>query len=342
MKRINVILIIALFAFNYSSAQIFQSTTKVGTTAAQFLKIGAGAKPLSMAGAFAGNNGDINSIYYNPAGIARIYGGEVTFNHANWLADTKYDFFAFALDLGDAGTIGASVVSFNVPDDIVRTYKYPDGDGRMFDAGGLSIGLTYARNLTDKFSIGVSTKIIREWIWNESAMGVAIDLGTLYTTPFNDLKIGASISNFGSKMQLEGRDLEFSTDVNTITDNGTVNQISSEYKVDSYEIPLSFRVGLSMDVYKSDILRATASMDAVHPNDNAEYINGGIEVGYNEMVFARAGYKSLFLPDSEQGLCLGAGLNYNVFGKTYVRFDYAFADYGRLLNLHFISVSLKF
>jgi hypothetical protein len=143
-------------------------------------------------------------------------------------------------------------------------------------------------------------------------------------------------------MQLEGRDLEFSTDVNTITDNGTVNQISSEYKVDSYEIPLSFRVGLSMDVYKSDILRATASLDAVHPNDNAEYINGGIEVGYDEMIFARAGYKSLFLPDSEQGLCLGAGLNYNVVGKTYIRFDYAYADYGRLLDIHFISVSLKF
>lgn len=341
MKKI-IIIICIMVGFSLADAQVFKSTTKVGTTAAQFLKIGAGAKPLSMGGAFSAYLGDINSIYWNPASISRIYGGEATFNHANWLADIKYDFFAVALDLGDMGTLGASIVSMNVPDDIVRTYSHPDGDGRVFDAGGLAIGLSYARNLTDRFSVGITTKIVREWIWNESALGMAIDFGTLYITPFNDLKIGASISNFGTKMELDGRDLEYVRDMETITDNGKVKNIPSLFNVDSYEMPLTFRVGLSMDVIKTDLLRATAAVDAVHPNDNSEFINSGLEIGYDEMFFARVGYRSLFLKDSEGGLTAGGGISYNLLGGTFIKFDYAFADYGRLKNVHFVSISVKF
>jgi hypothetical protein len=342
MKHLFITLITIIFMVDLSFSQVTQSTTKVGTTSAQFLKIGAGAKPLSMGGAFSAYTGDINSIYWNPAGISRIYGGEATFNHANWLADTKFDFFAVAVDLGNLGTLGGSVVSFQIPDDLVRTYKYPDGDGRMFDAGALAIGLSYAKNLTDRFSVGLTTKFIREWIWNESAMGMAIDFGTIYVTPFNDLKIGASISNFGTKMKLDGRDLIYETDISTITDNGNINNITTILNTDYFEIPLTFRVGLAMDVYKSDILRATAAIDAVHPNDNSEYVNSGVEITYDEMIFVRAGYKALFLKDSEQGLCLGGGINYNVVGTTYIKFDYAYADYGRLLDVQFISVSVKF
>jgi hypothetical protein len=342
MKRLFITLITFIITFNFCFSQVFKSTTKVGTTAAQFLKIGAGAKPLGMGGAFSAYVGDINSIYWNPAGLSRIYGGEATFNHANWLADTRFDFIAFAFDVGDFGTLGGSVVSFTVPDDIVRTYRYPDGDGRMFDAGSLAIGLSYARNLTDKFSIGLSAKFIREWIWNENSIGMALDFGTLYITPFNDLKIGASISNFGTRMRLEGRDIIYNENIPTITDNGKIYNIDSWFKTESFEMPLTFRVGVSMDVFKSDIIRATAAFDAIHPNDNAEYINSGLEVAYDEMIFGRVGYKALFLKDSEQGLCFGAGINYNIIGKTYIKFDYAFADYGRLLNVHFISLSVKF
>jgi hypothetical protein len=342
MKKIFIIVLITLISFSFTNAQVSESTTKVGTTAAQFLKIGAGARPQSMGGAFTACLGDINSIYWNPAGIARIYGGEATFSHVNWLADIKYDFAAVAFDLGNVGTIGASVISYNVPDDIVRTYSYPEGDGRIFDAGGLALGVTYARNLTDRFSFGITTKLIREWIWNESSLGMAVDIGTIYITPFNDLKIGASISNFGTKMKLEGRDIEFSQKMATTTDNGYINNINALFNVDSYEIPLTFRVGLSMDVYKSDIIRATAAMDAVHPNDNSEYINSGLEFGYDETVFARVGYKSLFMKDAEGGLTAGAGFNCNIIGQTIIKFDYAYADFGRLKGVHYISASVKF
>ena len=342
MKKLIIIVFAIMFTLSSSYAQVFRSTTKVATTAAQFLKIGAGARPIAMGGAYSAMIGDINSIYWNPAGISRIYGGEATFNHANWLADIKYDFFAATFDIPNMGTIGASVVSYNVPEDIVRTYKNPEGDGRVFDAGAIAIGLVYAQNLTDRFSIGISAKIVREWIWNESTIGMAVDIGTLYITPFNDLKIGASISNFGTKMQLEGRDLNFLENMPTITDNGQINNIPSEFAAEYYEMPLTFRVGLAMDVFKSDILRATAAVDAVHPNDNTEYLNAGLEFGYDEMFFVRAGYKTLFMKDAEGGLTVGGGVRCNIGGASYLKIDYALADYNRLKQVHFISLSVKY
>ena len=343
MKKLIIIVFALMFTLSNLNAQVDKSTTKVATTAAQFLKIGVGARPIAMGGAYSAMQGDINSSYWNPAGISRIYGGEATFNHANWLADIKYDFFAATYDIPGLGTLGATIVSYNVPEEIVRTYKNPEGDGRVFDAGAISIGLVYAQNLTDRFSIGISTKVIREWIWNESAMGLAVDIGTLYITPFNDLKIGASISNFGTKMQLEGRDLEFLENMQTITDDGTINNIRSVYEAERYEMPLTFRVGLAMDVIKYDnILRATAAVDAVHPNDNSEYLNLGLEFAYDEMFFIRGGYKTLFMKDAEGGLTVGGGISCHIGGASYLKIDYALADYNRLKQVHFISLSMKY
>ena len=342
MKKLIIIVFAIMVMLSTSYAQVFKSTTKVATTAAQFLKIGAGARPIAMGGAYSAMVGDINSIYWNPAGISRIYGGEVTFNHANWLADMKYDFFAATYDISGLGTLGASVVSFNVPEDIVRTYKNPEGDGRVFDAGAIAIGLVYAQNLTDRFSIGIAAKIVREWIWNESSLGMAVDIGTLYITPFNDLKIGASISNFGTQMRLEGRELTFLENMPTITDDGVVNNIESQFSAKYYEMPLTFRVGLAMDVLQHDIIRATVAVDAVHPNDNSEYLNFGLECAYDEMLFVRAGYKTLFMQDAEGGLTVGGGIRLNIGGSSYVKIDYALADYNRLKQVHFISLSVKY
>lgn len=100
MKSIKLILVLftTILFWNINISYTQESTSKVGTTVAQFLKIGAGARPISMGGAYTALADDINSIYWNPAGLAIIGGsGEATFNHAEWLADTQYDFAAFFL-----------------------------------------------------------------------------------------------------------------------------------------------------------------------------------------------------------------------------------------------------
>ncbi len=337
------IIVLAVIAGSVNiNAQMFRNTSKVGTTVASFLKIGAGSRALGMGGAYAAVSNDIYSLYWNPAGITRSQAnGEVAFNHAEWLADISYDFAAVSLKVDDIGTLAFSVTSLSVPEEKVRTIAYPDGDGRVWDAGSLAFGIGYARQLTDKFSIGFNFKYIRESIWNTSASGVALDIGTYYVSPFNDMIIGASFSNFGTKMQLDGRDILFNYDPDGDPEQGT-NNILSKYDMGTFDLPLTFRLGLAMDVYKDRYFRVTTALDATHPNDNTEYLNGGVELSYNEMFMLRAGYKSIFLKDSEQSLTLGGGFNYEIPDMMTIGVNYAWADYGRLKSVQFLDLTIKY
>lgn len=338
---LSLILFSTLF-FTNANAQLDRSTSKVGTTAAQFLKIGAGARAIGMGGTYTAISDDIYSIYYNPAGVVNTKDfGQVAFNHADWLASINYDFAALSLNLENFGTVFFSLTALSIPEDKVRTFDYPEGDGRVWDAKSLAIGAGFAKKLTDRFSIGFHAKYIREAIWNSSASGFAVDVGTYYVTPFNDLVVGASISNFGSKMQLDGRDILFNSDPNNDLNSGP-NNILSRYETDKFDIPLTFRIGLAMDVVRERFVRVTAAVDATHPNDNTEYVNSGLELAFDEMAFVRVGYKSLFLRDSEQGLTFGGGLKYNFNDLFTIFLNYGWADYGRLKNVQFFDLGIGF
>jgi len=328
------------FLFVSSSLLYSQSgTNKTGTTAAQFLKIGVGSRPLGMGGAFTTFSGDLNAMYWNPAGIADIYSREANFNHIDWIADVNYDYASFASGIPDIGTVGLFVSVLSMGEMKVRTIEQPEGTGEFFSYGTMMIGISYARNLTENFAIGFNAKYIREKMYNESASAVALDIGTLYSIPLlNEFRIGASISNFGPKVKLEGRDLYRITQVGA----GIGNQINTLVELEEFELPLTFRVGVAADFVKTGDQRLTAAVDAIHPNDNTEAMNSGIEYSWNESVFFRAGYKSMFEEGGEQGLTFGFGFNTRLFNSALLCIDYAFQDFGRLQNAQHISVGIKF
>ena len=344
MKRLTYLLtiLILLFGVSLSIAQIDRDITRVGTTAAQVLKVAPGARSLGMGNAYVGVSDDIYSTYFNPAGITRSKGNsQVAFNHSKWLADVSYDYAAGSVNVDGLGTIFATFSSLRVPKEEVRTFEYPLGDGRTWDANSMVIGVGYARSLTDRFSVGFHFKYVQESIWNSSASGIAMDLGTYYITPFNDLVIGASISNFGTKMQLNGRDLQINIDPNSASESGP-NNIPGNYATEQNDLPLNFRVGLAMNVFESRYFIVKAAVDAVHPNDNKEYLNSGIEFSYDKMLFLRGGYKALFLPNSEQGLTLGFGINYSLTPELEFTFNYAYGEYNRLENIQYFDIGLIF
>ncbi len=342
-KRLTTIIFLAaVIGFDTASAQLTRTTTKVGTTVAQFLKIGAGARSVAMGGSAAAMEGDVYAIFWNPGALARLKTpGETSFNHTYWLADFDYNYVASGLTLDGFGTLGLSVTSFRMPEEIVRTEINPEGDGRRWNYSGFAMGLSFARSLTDRFSIGVTAKYIREGLWNMSASGFAFDIGTIYTTTFNGLRIGASISNFGTKMRMDGQDISFNSFPDGEQGQGPQN-VQSLYKTEAYDIPLQFRIGLAMDLFNEEMMRATASVDATHPNDNSEYVNSGFEFAYDEMFFARIGYNSLFMENSEQGLTWGVGFYVHVSNVNGVKIDYTSADHGRLNDVQYISVSVTY
>ncbi len=313
--------------------------TKTGTTAASFLKIGVGARSVAMGGAFTAVANDVSAMYWNPSGLARLKTGEAAFHHIDWIADVDYDMAAAAIIVDGFGTFGASFTTMNVGEIEVTTTSLPEGTGEKFTAGGTLINLSFARSLTDRFSIGGNVKYIRESIWNMSAQTVAIDIGTMYSAPvFNGIILGASISNFGSKMRLEGRD----NLVLIKSGSNEDNIVNGMYELDSYDLPLIFRVGIATDALNDDNNRITLAVDAVHPNDNTEYVNSGIEYSWANIVSLRGGWKSAYERGGEQGLTLGGGIEYSFSEPVNFVVDYAYQDFGRLKAVHYFSFGLKF
>ncbi len=102
------------------------------------------------------------------------------------------------------------------------------------------------------------------------------------------------------------------------------------------------RVGVSVDALKrygnSNLIFA---MDALHPNDDYESINIGCEYVFNKILSIRAGYKSLFAKDSEEGLSLGVGLNYSIGGVRLI-LDYAYHKLERFKDIQKFSMGLGF
>lgn len=341
MKRLGILSCILLFIAAASPAQSIRDVTKVGTTAAPFLEIEVGSRAIAMGGAYVAIASDASALYWNPSGIARMRQGEVFFSHTNWLADTKYDFAGLVVPAGRLGTLGFMFSTLNMGEMKVRTVLYPEGTGELFDANSFMFGGTLARNLTDRFSIGMSVKWIHESIWHMRSSALAVDIGTLFTTPFNGLLLGMSISNFGGKLQLFGKDTQIKYDPDP-TAYGNNSKIDAYLHTNAWSLPLIFRVGVAYPLRLSASNKLLLALDAAHPNNNTEYMNLGAEYGFRENLYLRFGYKSLFLKDSEEGLTLGAGFAYRMLGNIRVHLDYAYADFGILNTVQRFSLGLLF
>ncbi|RMH78877.1 MAG: hypothetical protein D6681_19695 [Calditrichaeota bacterium] len=319
----------------------FAGQSKTGITAATFLSVEIGARAKAMGGAYVARANDVSALYWNPAGIALQPNHAVMFSHSEWLADINFDFAGITVPLGSFGTVGAFITSVTMPDMEVTTVFEPEGTGEMFSASDIAIGVSYARKLTDRFTIGANMKFIQEKIFHMTAQTVAFDLGTVFRTHFNDMLLGFSISNFGGDMKLSGIDTQVEHDISP-NEFGNNDRIFANLQTEPFQLPLTFRVGIAMDVLKTEQNVLTIAVDGVAPNDNNQYLNVGGEYTFGDLISLRGGYKTLFLADSEEGLSLGAGLNLGLFGNGKLVLDYSYGDFGRLNNVQEFSLTIFF
>jgi len=299
-----------------------RSVTKRGTTAADFLNIPVGARATGMGNAIAASSTGPTSIYWNPAGLATMQDGAFLADYATWLAEIDLSFVAIAIPTS-MGTFGIGLTSMVTPDMEVTTVEQQNGTGERFNASSYALALSYARPLTDRFSIGGSFKVINERIWHSTSSGMAFDIGTQFVTPFRDIRLGASISNFGSKMQIGGDDLLVVVDIDPNAE-GNNESNRARFNTDRFDLPLTMRIGLAGEIIQTDDIRLTVGVDALNPNNSEQFVNVGTELGFRgDLIMLRAGMSELFLEDSIRSYSLGAGLRYR-FAPLIFSLDYAY------------------
>lgn len=313
---------------------------KTGTTAAKFLSINIGSQAVGLGGAFTSIANDATAMYWNPAGLSFYNTKEVYLNHSNWIADIAFDYFGVTLPLRGGHVFGFNITSLTMDDMEVTRYGNEDTD-QTFSAADYAIGMTYSVNLTDRFSIGFNGKYIQETIANNHASSAALDVGTLFTTPYG-FRLGTSISNFGPKMNMTGDDLLVPVDVNE-TINGDNESITGYLSTDYFDLPLVLRVGISNDIQLGNLGRFTWAIDANNPNDNSMYLNMGAEAGlFKDLFVIRVGANSLFLNDREKELSLGCGINTPSALGRILHFNYSFETLSHLGDLHQISFHISY
>lgn len=350
MKKNNIVLILfqMLFAINLLFAQdkdgnVFRTDVDgIGTNVLSFLEIGVGARASGMGSAYTAVSNDASAMYWNPAGIVWINNTEFEIMHNQWFLDAKYQYFGavFPIRLLNS-SLGLSFSTIGVGKQPVRTVNRPTGTGETYTARDFVASLTWATALTQRFSFGFSLKYLGTRIWHESGSAFATDLGIFYNTELEGLRLGFSMSNFGTQLKYEGRDIHTTKD----PDDRVVNfdRVPAEYQTNKFPLPLLFRAGISYETGLGDYGSTLFAVDLLHPNNAPESINLGMEYSFAKMFFLRTGYQGLFDEESQNGLTLGAGIDYyNNSANFGVRFDYSWAEWGLLNNSQRFTVALIF
>ncbi len=313
-----------------------------GTAAAEFLNVPIGARATAMGGAFGATASDGTALYWNPAGLAGLGSATATFEYAQWYvgADVNFASVATPTPFGTVA-VGISALTYNDMDVITEVGNRQEPTGETFTAGSYAISLAYARALTDRFSMGGTVKVVLEQIAESGATGVAFDIGTLFETPFQGIRLGAAIANFGSKMSISGSDLNIPFDP-VPGQNGNNNAVPGRLTTDAFDLPLTMRVGLATELYQQAGTRVTVAVDALSPSSAGQHVNVGAEVGLlGDLVQLRGGVQELFLDGSTRSFTVGAGLRYG-FSRLDMSADYAFEAAEYFDGVHRLSVGLRF
>ena len=322
---------------------------KVGTSSLQFLKVMPTARATAMGEAFAAVAWGVDGVFWNPAAVAGVRSHELSTTYTLWLFDTKQSAIGYATPLFDWGHVGLQL-QFTDVGDIEETrvdhltfvgsggsQRYNPGlTGRVFSPRSWVVGLSFARQMTDRFSAGLTAKYVSESLWDNQTVSVLnsngdaeiyntftraflFDFGMHYNTGFRSLHLGVSVQNFGAQVR---------------------------FAKESYPAPLTFRLGIVGNVVGADALilpddnnTLTVAYDIAHPNDYDQQMHFGTEYVFANLVSLRAGYKLNY--DSERWT-FGGGVRTDLLGFG-VNFDYGYGDLGRYLGqVHRLTLGVKF
>jgi len=300
---------IKIAAFTFVSWMLTSPVHAVGTSSAQFLKMGAGARAAAMGDAFVSVADDAAATYWNPAGMRQLKHPELSLMQANTLMQTQYQFLGAVLPIKNSA-VGFVVQRMDYGS--LDSYSAQDVKTGNFQASSMAGGLCAAVEIFKGATFGVTGKYISETIQSNTAKDYAADIGIMLDKSLLDgFNFGITVQNLGSGIK---------------------------FLQESSPLPQTLRFGLSTLRFHDHLLTA---LDYSLPNDNTGTIHAGIEYKINSAFILRGGYQSTpgnnLKVDGLKNVSAGVGINIRNFDL-----DYAFVPYGDLGQMHRISALIHF
>lgn len=336
--------------------------TAYGTTSAEFLLLGGGARGVALGPSYAATATDASALYYNPAGAALGTRPSVVIGTYDYVADTRYSWGGISFPFsGNSKVFGVQLGTFGFKDQPVYTVEQPDGTGETYSVNETFVGVTYGQRFSDRFSAGVTAKGIFDQLGTVNGRAFAIDFGTDFHSQLNGhpIRLGFTLQNLGTTMSYSGGNLNRTVPRDT---TGQGEEAPVELKTKAFSLPTVFQVALAYDI-----------LPATSKNSQITVIGSFNQANNNRAGFGFAGEWTLrnlggsgfgaavrgsytwapgnnasdpavvetALNDEEnlQGTAAGGGLFYDT-GSFLIGADYAFKYMGVLGPTHFVSFSL--
>ena len=279
---------------------------EAGQSGLAFLKIGVGSRGAALGETYATLADHPTAIYGNPAGLATAKGTHLAFTHSSWLGSINHE-FAAATFPSFGGTLGLGVIMLSIPGIELRTKPTAEPIG-TFEAQDIAVALAFGKQWRQNLSVGLTVKYLYEKIYLNSTTGFAVDLGGLWQTPIENLKLGLTLQNLG-----------------------TTNALQKE----KIKLPALVRVGGAYTLpFSENGNQLTLVAEHVQFLQGGDANNAGAEFLLRKILALRAGY--LFNRD-HRGVTAG-------FGTTLGRYqlDYGYAPFTNDLgNAQRFSVEVK-
>ena len=309
----------------------------------EFMNIGVDASSISMSGAVTSSINDVNSGYWNPAGLTAVEQGEISLMHSNYFANiANYNYVAYAKPIDNQSAIGLSMIRFGV-DDILDTTQLIDDQGNinydrinLFSAVDYGFIISYARKmLTKEISYGINTKIIRRIIGDfASSWGFGLDIGLQLKTS-NNWRFGLMARDISTTYNSWSINETRLIDIQNAIDGQNQDvPNSTEITIPKIQLGISKLHNIN---YEYSLLTSFDLIMKFEQNNNlisSEFVSInpaiGLELGYTDSVFFRLGIGNF---QNEIGFDNSTNLTFQPnFGLGFkfnnLEIDYAFTDIG--------------
>lgn len=308
----------------------------------EFMNIGVDAAALAMSGSVTATSNDVNSGYWNPAGLVHLEDNALALMHSSYFANiANYNYVAFAMPLDDRSAIGLSVIRFGV-DDILDTTKLIDQQGNinydrinLFSAVDYGVTFSYARKLPiPGLNYGVNAKVIRRIIGDfASSWGFGFDLGIQFET--KNWQFGLMARDITTTFNAWAFDQDRLEDIqNAIPGENQEEPEANELTLPKLQLGMAksfiFDYDYSLKTELDLIVRFEQNNDIISTSFASITPAFGFEFGYIDLVYLRGGvgnFQNELEFDNTKKLSvqpnLGIGFKYNG-----VSIDYAITDIG--------------